>query len=112
FARTMSATGIPSVMQTIKGMPAAAASMIASAAAGGGTKMSAQFAPSVATASATVFHTGNPSWVVPPLDGVTPPTTVVPYSLQRAAWNAPSRPVMPWTTTRVDLSTRMLNGTP
>jgi len=78
LARTMSATGMPSVMQTTSGTPAAAASMIASAAAAGGTKISAQVAPSVATASATVFQTGKPSWVVPPLPGVTPPTTVVP----------------------------------
>ena len=108
FARTMSVIGIPSVMQTTSGISAAAASMIASAAAGGGTKISAQVAPSLATASATVFQTGNPSCVVPPLPGVTPPTTVVPYSLHRAAWNAPSRPVMPCTTTRVARSTRML----
>src|SRR3989304_2285717 len=106
--RTMSAEGTPSVMQTMTGMPAAAASMIASAAAGGGTKIREQFAPSWAVASTTVFQTGNLSWVVPPFPGVTPPTTVVPYSLQRAAWNAPSRPVIPCTTTRVDLLTRIL----
>jgi len=76
-------------MQMTSGTPAAAASMMASAAAGGGTKIRAQLAPSLATASATVFQTVKPSWVVPPLPGVTPPTTVVPYSLQRAAWNAP-----------------------
>src|SRR5205807_152864 len=67
-----------SLMRTTSGTPAAAASMIASAAAAGGTKISAQVAPSFATASATVFQTGKPSWVVPPLPGVTPPTTVVP----------------------------------
>jgi hypothetical protein len=33
-----------------------------------------------------VFHTGKPSWIVPPFPGVTPPTTWVPYSLQRSAW--------------------------
>ena len=33
----------------------------------------------------SVFQTAKPSWVVPPLPGVTPPTTRVPYSLQRAA---------------------------
>jgi hypothetical protein len=37
---TMSFTGIPSVMQTINRMPASAASRIASAANGGGTKIS------------------------------------------------------------------------
>src|SRR5439155_21113908 len=110
LARTMSATAIPSVIRMTSGIPAAAASMIASAAAGGGTKMSAQLAPSLATASATVFHTAKPSCVVPPLPGVTPPTTVVPYSRHRAAWNAPSRPVMPCTSTRVERSTRTLTG--
>ena len=85
FALTMSATGIPSVTHTMSVTPAPAASMMASAAAVGGTKIRAQLAPSCATASATVFQTGKPSWVVPPLPGVTPPTTAVPYSLQRAA---------------------------
>ena len=37
FALTMSATGIPSVMQTTSGRPASAASIIASAANAGGT---------------------------------------------------------------------------
>ena len=88
----MSPTGMPSVMQTTRGTQAAAASMIASAAAAGGTKISAQSAPASRTASSTVFHTGKPSWTVPPLPGVTPPTTWVPYSLQRRAWNVPSLP--------------------
>ena len=74
--------------------------------------MSAQSAPDAATASSTVFHTGKPSWVVPPLPGVTPPTTWVPYSLQRRAWKVPSRPVMPCTSTRVERSTRMLIARP
>ncbi len=82
--------------------------MMASAAAGGGTKISAQSAPVAFTASSTVFQTAKPSWVVPPLPGVTPPTTWVPYSLQRAAWKAPSLPVMPCTRTFVVRSTRML----
>src|SRR5262245_55781898 len=110
FTRTMSATGMPSVMQAISGTPAAAASKIASAAAAGGTKISAQSAPASRAASATVFQTGKPSCTVPPLPGVTPPTTFVPYSLQRRAWNVPSRPVIPWTTTRVSRPTRMLMG--
>ncbi len=37
LAVTMSVTGMPSVMQTTSSMPASAASMIASAANGGGT---------------------------------------------------------------------------
>jgi hypothetical protein len=75
---TISSAGIPSVMQTISGMPASAASIIASAAAGGGTKITVAFAPVLATASLTVLKMGQPSCVVPPLPGVTPPTTFVP----------------------------------
>ena len=45
FTRTMSSTGMPSVMQTISGMPASAASRIASAANGGGTKITLASAP-------------------------------------------------------------------
>ena len=74
----MSFTGMPSVMQTISSMPASADSMIASAANGGGTKISEAFAPSFSRASATVLKTAKPSCVVPPLPGVTPPTTFVP----------------------------------
>ena len=37
LTRTMSSTGMPSVMATISGMPASIASMIESAAKGGGT---------------------------------------------------------------------------
>ena len=40
---------------------------------------------------------GQPSWVVPPLPGVTPPTTFVPYAAAALAWNVPSRPVSPCT---------------
>jgi hypothetical protein len=56
----MSWIGIPSVMQTIRLMPPAAASMIASAANGGGTKMPEASAPVAFTASATVLNTGTP----------------------------------------------------
>ena len=62
-------------------MPASAASMIASAAKAGGTKMMLTSAPVALTASATVLKTGRSKWVVPPLPGVTPPTTCVPYSI-------------------------------
>ena len=48
--------------------------------AGGGTKITDAFAPVSRTASATVLKTGQPSCVVPPLPGVTPPTTFVPYA--------------------------------
>src|SRR5882762_7013032 len=103
---TMSSTGMPSVMQITSGTPAAVASRIPSAANGGGTKITDTFAPVSFTASSTVLNTGQPSCVVPPLPGVTPPTTFVPYSAQPFAWNVPSRPVIPCTISRVFLSTR------
>ena len=65
------------------------------------------FAPVAFTASATVLKIGQPSCVVPPLPGVTPPTTVVPYACACFAWKVPSLPVRPWTISRVDLSRRM-----
>ena len=76
--RSMSIVGIPSVMHTASAMPASVASMIASAANGGGTKMTVALAPASRTASWTLLNTGQSSWVVPPFPGVTPPTTVVP----------------------------------
>ena len=103
-ARTMSSVGMPSVMQTISSISASAASMMASAANGGGTKITVAFAPVLSTASCTVLKIGQPSCVVPPLPGVTPPTTCVPYAAQALAWNVPSRPVSPCTISRVDLS--------
>ena len=48
--------------------------------AGGGTKIMVALAPVLPTASATVLNRGKPSCVVPPLPGMTPPTTLVPYS--------------------------------
>ena len=50
FTFTMSSTGMPSVMATITLMPASAASMIASAANGGGTKIIVASAPVSRTA--------------------------------------------------------------
>src|SRR5580698_4862061 len=79
---TISSTGIPSVIQITSGTPAAVASRMPSAANGGGTKITETFAPVSFTASSTVLNTGHPSCVVPPLPGVTPPTTFVPYSAQ------------------------------
>ena len=79
-ARTMSSVGMPSVMQTISSISASAASMMASAANGGGTKITVALAPVLSTASCTVLKIGQPSCVVPPLPGVTPPTILVPYS--------------------------------
>src|SRR5450432_663874 len=106
-ARTMSSAGMPSVMQTTRLTPASAASMMASAAPGGGTKMMVVLAPVFSTASWTVLKMGQPSWVVPPLPGVTPPAIWVPYSAQALAWKVPSRPVRPWTRTLVFLLTRI-----
>ena len=54
----MSITGMPSVMQTISAIPASAASMMASAANGGGTKITVAFAPVSFAALATVSKTG------------------------------------------------------
>ncbi len=55
------------------------------------------FAPVSRTASATVLNTGTrPSTAIwPPLPGVMPATTWVPYSSMCREWNSPSRPVMP-----------------
>src|SRR5919204_617503 len=78
---------------------------IASVAKRAGTKTIVVFAPVSAIASATVSKTGMPSTSWPPLPGVTPATTCVPYRRLRSAWNEPSRPVAPCTTSRVSLST-------
>ena len=43
--------------------------MTASAANGGGTKITEAFAPVSFTASCTVLKIGHPSWVVPPFPG-------------------------------------------
>src|SRR5579884_1713724 len=65
-------------------------------------------APVASTASFTVSNTGCPlSIVVPPLPGVTPPTTFVPYASIRCVWNAPSRPVIPCTITLEFLSRKI-----
>ncbi len=55
FTLIMSMTGMPSVMATIISTPASAASMMASAANGGGTKIMLQLAPVALTASLTVL---------------------------------------------------------
>ena len=55
---------------------ASEASIIASAANGGGTKTQDTFAPS-STASLTVSHIGKPNVSCPPFPGVTPPTSLV-----------------------------------
>ena len=95
-------------MQTTSSMPASAASMIASAAKAGGTKMMLTLAPVAFTPSATVLKTGRSRCWLPPLPGVTPPTTLVPYSIICPAWKLPSVPVNPCTRILEDLLTRML----
>ena len=76
---TMSSMGMPSVMQTTSGTPASVASRIASAANGGGTKITLAFARVSRTACARVSNTGTlSSKRVPPLPGVTPATRLVP----------------------------------
>ena len=52
--------------------------MMASAAKPGGTKITDAFAPVSRMHSSTVLKIGQPSCVLPPFPGVTPPTTVVP----------------------------------
>ena len=77
----MSATGMPSVIHIITLIPASAASMIPSAANAGGMKIIEVSAPAFSTASLTVLNTGRSKCVMPPFPGVTPPTTLVPYSI-------------------------------
>ena len=91
-------------------MPASAASIIASAAMGGGTNRSEASAPVASTASRMVSNWGRFSTLVPPFPGVTPATTFVPASIISCVWNWPMRPVMPCTTTRVSSVIRMAMG--
>ena len=78
FTLTMSITGMPSVMQTMSGTLAAAASRIASAAKGAGTKMMLTFAWASRTAWSTVVKIGTPSCCSPPRLGWMAATTFVP----------------------------------
>ena len=81
YISASSFAGIPSVIQTINSQPAYAASKTASLANGGGTKVIAVFAPVSSIASSTVLKIGIPSTVSPPLPGLVPATTFVPYAL-------------------------------
>ena len=78
FTFTISAVGIPSVIQMITFIPASADSIIASAAKAGGTNIIEVSAPTSSTDSNTVLKTGFPKCSCPPFPGVTPPTTFVP----------------------------------
>ena len=74
----MSITGMPSVMHTASGTAEAAASRIASAANGAGTKMMLTLAPVSRRAASTVGKMGTPSCSSPPRRGCTAATTFVP----------------------------------
>jgi hypothetical protein len=65
----MSTTGMPSVMQTTSPTAGVGASMIASAANGGGTKITDAFAPVSFTASGNRVEHRPASCVVPALAG-------------------------------------------
>src|SRR5687768_6729413 len=94
---------MPSVMTTASPICASTASMTASLANFGGTKMTLTSAPVSFIASATVPKTGteapSKSTLWPALLGLTPPTTAVPEASMRWVCLRPSDPVMPWTMT-------------
>src|ERR1700754_3733973 len=107
-AYALSCTGIPSVMTTSSGISASIASMIASLANLGGTKMIDTSAPVFSIASTTVPNSGSSmslsltslcDTVVPALRALTPPTILVPALSIRAVCVVASDPVMPWTMT-------------
>ena len=82
-ASVMSRTGMPSVTQTTRRMPASAASSSASRAKRAGTNTTETSAPVAAIASETASKTGTPSMSAPPLPGDTPATTRVPAASMR-----------------------------
>src|SRR5271170_4921080 len=99
--RTMSCWGMPSVMQTTRGISAAIASSIPAAANGGlwpvrwlkyfglqqvtyGTKIAEASAPVSFIASATLLKTGLSRCVSPAFLGFVPPTTLVPLVYQQS----------------------------
>src|SRR5262245_34056679 len=95
-------------MTTSSGISASMASMIASLANFGGTKMIDTSAPVFSIASTTVPNTGRLTslsltslcdTVVPALRALTPPTIWVPALSIRAVCVVASAPVMPWTMT-------------
>src|SRR5688572_13221085 len=94
---------MPSVMTTASPIWASTASMTASLANGGGTKMTLTSAPVSFMASATPPNTGtlapSKSTVSPAFFGLTPPTMAVPEVSMRWVCLRPSEPVMPWTMT-------------
>jgi len=85
----MSICGMPSVMATHKGISAEIASRMAALVNGAGTKITLAFAPLCFIASATFLNTGTPRCSEPAFFGFTPPTTLVPYSIDFVVWNVP-----------------------
>src|SRR5258706_8222254 len=115
-ASAVSCTGMPSVMTIASGMAASTASITAPLANLGGTKMTFSSAPVSATASRTELTTGSDtpskSALLPPLPGVTPPTTVVPARNMRRVCLEPSEPVMPCTMTLESLVSQIAMSDP
>ncbi len=102
---------MPSVMQKIVLMPGPTASRTASGAPPAGHEDAGRVRAGLADGLGDGVEHGHasrraPVW--PPLPGVTPATSGVPYSCIAREWNSPSRPVMPWTTSRVSRPIRML----
>ena len=94
-------TGTRSGTSTASLIPASMAEMAASFTPAAGTKTTeTSISPREFTASPGVLNTGTPSTLCPPLPGVTPATTFVPYSRINRERARPSRPVMPCTSTR------------
>ena len=107
----MSSAGMPSVMQKIVAIPAPTASSTASGAPAGRHEDAGRVGAGLARPRRRRCRTpgrGRRAPGCPPLPGVTPATSGVPYSSIGGEWNSPSRPVMPWTTRRVSRPTRML----
>src|SRR5438132_4350395 len=94
-------TGTRSGTSTVSLMPASIAEIAASFTPAAGTKTTeTSILPNDFTASCGVLNTGTPSTLCPPLPGVTPATTFVPYSRISRVRARPSRPVIPCTSTR------------
>ena len=95
-------TGTRSGTSTVSLIPASIAEIAAFFRPPAGTKTTEMsIFPMALTASCGVLNTGTPRTVCPPLPGVTPATTLVPYSRIRRVRARPSRPVMPCTRTRL-----------
>ena len=94
-------TGTRSGTSTASLIPDSIAEIAASFTPAAGTKSTEiSILPNEFTASCGVLNTGTPSTLWPPLPGVTPATTLVPYSRISRVRTLPSRPVIPCTTTR------------